>query len=156
MGCGCRENGHASKSCQATASCSREPVARFGQSAEPTMISDVDYDKMLRTISSRPRMYCSTIETGRELIFFLRGVSAGAVYSAHAPQGEWDNEKTLAFREYVYRRFHRVLPWPGFWRCGEFESLLLEEFGEKPFGEVYESIGKLLRGIQDEAPELDL
>ena len=50
------------------------------------MIDRADYDKMLRTISSRPRMYCGTIETGRDLIFFLRGVSVAAVYPRTLPR----------------------------------------------------------------------
>jgi hypothetical protein len=114
------------------------------------MLSDADLDKMLDNICARPRMYCRTIETGRDLIFYLWGVFRGAVYPAHNRKECRSSEDILAFRQYVYRRFNRLPPWPGFWRDGEFMHLLLEEYGESPYLDVCEAIGSLFRGIRDD------
>jgi hypothetical protein len=118
------------------------------------MPNDADVDEMLQLMSLRPRMYCSGIETGRDLIFFLKGAYRGAAYPAHAAPSDnapYDFEKTTAWREYVYRRLNRVPPWPGAWRGKEeWMSLLLDEFGHKPFVEVHEAIGNLFRGIKDD------
>jgi len=116
------------------------------------MASDADFDLMLKTISSRPRMYCSTIETGRDLIFFLQGACCGAIFPVLGRKSGGEKD-VLAFRDYVYRHFNREPPFPGYFQEGEFAGLLLEEFGEKPFSDVCMAVGNLFRGIRNDADD---
>lgn len=111
-------------------------------------MTDDEFDVMLKTIASRPRMYCCTIETGRDLVLFLRGVCCGAIYPALGRKFK-DDEDTPAFRDYVYRRFNREPPRWGYWQEGEMARLLLEEYGDKPITEVSEAIGNIFRGVRD-------
>jgi hypothetical protein len=115
------------------------------------MGSEVDIDLMIKTVSSRPHMYCSAIESGRDLIFFLRGACCGAIFPALGTASKESTETMIAFREYVYRRFNREPPQPGLWHEKEFLDLLLEQFGDKPVHEVCTEIGNIFRGIQEDA-----
>ena len=117
------------------------------------MSSGADVNLMIKTLSSRPRMYCDAIATGRDLIFFLQGNCCGAIFPGLGHKPNKRVEDTIAFRDYVYRRFGRKPPRPGCWQVGEFAGLLLEEFGDKPFIDVHMAIGNLLRGIRDDASD---
>jgi hypothetical protein len=110
-------------------------------------IDSAEFDEMLNNMSSRPRMYCSSIKTGRDLIFFLKGACSGSVYPAHGPLGSTEYFDA-SFREYVYRHFNREPPQSGSWKDGEFMQILLEELGDKPFLEGHMAIGDLFRGIR--------
>jgi hypothetical protein len=71
-------------------------------------IDVAESDLMLKKMSSRPRMYCSSIKTGRDLIFFLKGACSGSAYPAHGPRGLEDNLDDIAsFRDDVYRHIDR-------------------------------------------------
>jgi len=115
------------------------------------MGSEIDIDQMIKTLSSRPRMYCCSIDTGRDLINFLRGACCGAIFPASGTSGEKSTQDMIAFREYLYRRFHREPPKPGLWHEKEFMDLLLEEFGDKSVHEVGTEIGNIFCGIWENA-----
>jgi len=116
---------------------------------------EAEIDLMIKALSSRPRMYCSLIETGRDLIIFLRGACCGAIFPALGTSSKESTEATIAFREYVYHRFNRVPPRRGLWHEKEFLDLLLEQFGDKPVHEVCTEIGSIFRGIREDARDSD-
>ena len=115
------------------------------------MGSEIDIDQMIKTLSSRPRMYCGSIETGRDLIIFLRGACCGATFPALGTSNKESNRDTIAFREYLYHRFNREPPKPGLWHEKEFLDLLFDQFGDKPVHEVCTEIGNIFCGIRDDA-----
>lgn len=115
------------------------------------MENESDIDQMIKTLSSRPLMYCSAIETGRDLIVFLLGACCGAIFPALGTSSENSRQDTIAFREYLYHRFNREPPRSGLWHEKEFLDLLLDQFGDKPVHEVCTEIGNLFRGIREDA-----
>lgn len=111
-------------------------------------------DLMLEVMSHRPRMFCSNIETGRNLIFLLEGAVSGAFFPGRGDNDGYYKKFNIAFRDYVYRRFNREPPSRGYWVGGELTQILLEEFGHRPFAEVCTEIGDLLRGVRSELGDL--
>jgi hypothetical protein len=117
------------------------------------MGSETDIDLMIKTLSSRPRMYCGSIETGRDFIIFLRGACCGAIFPGLGTSRKESTEAMIAFRKYVYHRFNREPPRPGLWHAEELMNLLLEQFGDKPVHEVSTEIGNIFRGIREDAQD---
>jgi hypothetical protein len=88
---------------------------------------DVDLDDRIESVLLRPRMYCSEIQTCRDLLLFIEGIIAGR----HLPtlgQG-------CTFYEFISQRLGKSVRATG----------LLVEFGDKPLFQACEELFTALR-----------
>jgi len=83
-------------------------------------------------------MFFEPIQTTRDLICFVRGYLSGT----HPPFGAGVGSE---FAVWLYRRHGRDVPKQLNMTSGDFATVLLEEYGDKPLFDVCEAIADLFR-----------